>query len=289
MEKERLKKELDHMGLLVRKFETWADERPQKTFFYYGEADRHYTYDEFNNMCNRIANNLQRMGVAKGDRVALFLKNPLVTILSMFALWKLGAVFCPANFLYKGRLLSYQLNDTDPTLLILENGREPLLNDIKDQIKCRRVALYRPEAGQHDFDPEAARFKLDSVFEVTPFFRTPHRKRRQSRGGTSITGTRPISSTPPAPPGLPREWCSPIAGCRITVSTGSNYCIRKTWSTVTSPSTMWAGPSPWWAGPPGGVAPWRCGTGSAQRISGDGSTQAAPATPCCWMWSCPGS
>jgi carnitine-CoA ligase len=169
MEKERLKKELDDMGLLVRKFETWAAERPQKTFFYYGEADRHYTYDEFNNMCNCIANNLQRMGVAKGDRVSLFLKNPLVTILSMFALWKLGAVFCPANFLYKGRLLSYQLNDTDPKLLILENGREPLLNNIKDQINCRRVALYRPEEGQHDFDPEAARFKLDSVFEVTPF------------------------------------------------------------------------------------------------------------------------
>jgi crotonobetaine/carnitine-CoA ligase len=169
MEKERLRKELDKMGLLVRKFETWALERPHKTFFYYGEADRHYSYDEFNGMCNRIANNLRRMGVKKGDRVSLFLKNPLVTILSMFALWKLGAVFCPTNFLYKGRLLSYQLNDTDPNLLILENGREPLLNEIKDQIRCRRVALYRPEAGQHDFDPAATRFKLDPAFEVTLF------------------------------------------------------------------------------------------------------------------------
>ena len=81
MEKERLKKELDDMGLLVRKFETWARERPEKTFFYYGEADRRYTYEEFNTMCNRIANNLQGMGVSKGDRVSLFLKNPLVTIL----------------------------------------------------------------------------------------------------------------------------------------------------------------------------------------------------------------
>ncbi len=169
MEKERLKKELEDMGLLVRKFERWALERPQKTFFYYGEADRHYTYAEFNRMSNRIANNLRKMGVSKGDRVSLFLKNPLVTILSMFALWKLGAVFCPTNFLYQGRLLSYQLNDTDPRLLILENGREPLINDIKDQIKCRRVALYRPESGQHDFDPEAAHFSLDAAFSVTPF------------------------------------------------------------------------------------------------------------------------
>jgi len=169
MEKEGLKKELDDMGLLVHKFETWARECLDKTFFYYGEEDRRYTYDEFNRLANGIANNLKEMGVTKGDRVSLFLKNPLVTILSMFALWKLGAVFCPTNFLYKGRLLSYQLNDTDPKLLIMENGREPLLNDIKDHIQCNRVALYRPEPGQHDFNPETTDFELDSGFEVTPF------------------------------------------------------------------------------------------------------------------------
>jgi crotonobetaine/carnitine-CoA ligase len=169
MEKQRLKRELDDMGLLVRQFETWARKRPDKTFFYYGEEDRHYTYDEFNRMANCIANNLKAMGVSKGDRVSLFLKSPLVTILSMFALWKLGAVFCPTNFLYKGRLLSYQLNDTDPKLLIMENGREPLLNDIKEHIQCHRVALYLPEPGRHDFDPGSADFKLDDRFQVTPF------------------------------------------------------------------------------------------------------------------------
>jgi len=169
MEKERLKKELEEMGLLVRRFETWARKLPDKPFFYYGEEDRAYTYDEFNRMANCIANNLKAMGVSKGDRVSLFLKNPLVTILSMFALWKLGAVFCPTNFLYKGHLLSYQLNDTDPKLLIMENGKEPLLNQIKDHIRCQRVALYVPEPGQHDVDPESAEFKLDARFDVTPF------------------------------------------------------------------------------------------------------------------------
>ncbi len=171
MEKERLKEELEEMGLLVHQLEKWALMRPGKTFFYYGEEDQHYTYEAFNGLSNRIANNLRELGIEKGDRVSLYLKNPLVTILSMFALWKLGAVFCPTNFLYKGRLLSYQLNDTDPKLIILENGREPLLNDIKDQVKCRRVALYRPQMGQHDFNPETRDYKLDGEFEVTPFSR----------------------------------------------------------------------------------------------------------------------
>jgi crotonobetaine/carnitine-CoA ligase len=169
MEKEHLKKELDDMGLLVHKLETWAQKCPDKTFFYYGEEDRHYTYAEFNQLSNCIANNLKKMGINKGDRISLYLKNPLATILSMFALWKLGAVFCPANFLYKGRLLSYQLNDTDPKLLIMENGREPLLNEIKGQIECHRVVLYGPEPGQHDFNPDTTDFKLDPEFQITPF------------------------------------------------------------------------------------------------------------------------
>ncbi len=171
MEKKRLRQELEKMGLLVRQLEKWAEKIPDKTFFYYGEQDRHYTYAEFNKRCNSIAYSLKDMGITKGDRVSLFLKNPLVTILSMFALWKLGAVFCPANFLFKGQLLSYQLNDTDPKLLIMENGREPIINDIKDQLKCHRIVLYSPESGQHDFDRKSADLKLDKTFEVTPFYR----------------------------------------------------------------------------------------------------------------------
>ena len=157
------------MGILVKRLEEWAETRSDKTFFYYGEEDRHYSYDEFNRLANCIANNLKDMGVCKGDRVSLFLKNPLVTILSMFGLWKLGAVFCPTNFLYKGRLLSYQLNDTDPRLLITENGCESLLNDIKDQIKCCDLVLYQPSKGEHDFNPETARLELDPQFNRTSF------------------------------------------------------------------------------------------------------------------------
>ena len=71
MDLKDLENELNQMGLLVSKIEEWAEKIPNKTFFYYGEEDRHLTYKEFNQMANRLAHNLRAMGVNKGDRVSL--------------------------------------------------------------------------------------------------------------------------------------------------------------------------------------------------------------------------
>lgn len=149
--------------------EKWAEEKGDKVFFYYGEEDRQITYKEFNNMANSISHVLRSMGVEKGDRISLFLKNPLVTTLAMFGIWKAGAVFCPVNFNYRGRLLSYQLNDTNPKLLILEKDMVPLVNDVKDDISALRVFLHEPGEGDHDFSPVAADFALDRKFDRYPF------------------------------------------------------------------------------------------------------------------------
>ncbi|MBI5603386.1 MAG: AMP-binding protein [Deltaproteobacteria bacterium] len=169
MESRDLKQELDLMGLLVRKFEEWAEVIPDKTFFYYGEEDRRFTYQEFNQLANNLAFHLRAMGVQKGDRVSLFLLNPTVIIIAMFALWKIGAVFCPINFLYKRRLLSYQLNDTKPRLLITEKGREPLLNQIKAEIGDFPIVLYHPQKGDHDFKEDDPALVLDQKFHWTPW------------------------------------------------------------------------------------------------------------------------
>jgi crotonobetaine/carnitine-CoA ligase len=169
MDHRELELKLASMGLIVEKLEHWAATQPEKTFIYYGEEDVSYSYAEFNRLANCVAHNLQSMGVAKGDQVSLFLKNPWITVLSMFALWKIGAIFCPVNFLYKGRLLSYQINDTAPTLLITENGREPLLNKIAGDISCHQAVVYRPRRHMHDYDPETAELRLKPPFEEKSF------------------------------------------------------------------------------------------------------------------------
>lgn len=169
MKPQELKAEFDKMGLITDRIEQWAALRPEALFFYYGEEDRRLTYGEFNRMVNCIANGLRSMDVRKGDRVSLFLQNPLVTALSMVAIWKIGAVFCPINFLYKGRLLSYQIRDTKPKLLITEKGRETVLNDIKDEIEDVAVVLHAPKKTNHDFRDDHARLELDTCFRQVMF------------------------------------------------------------------------------------------------------------------------
>jgi crotonobetaine/carnitine-CoA ligase len=149
--------------------EELAEKDTHKLLIYYGEEDRRLTYGEMNRMANRIGRNLSTMGVKKGDRISLFLKNPLVTALAMFGIWKIGAIFSPINFNYKGRLLSYQINDTGPKLLITEQSMVSLLNDVASQLPDLDVILYQPRREDHDYSREAAAIRPDKKFRLSSF------------------------------------------------------------------------------------------------------------------------
>src|SRR5262245_34282506 len=57
-----------------------------------------YSFKEVNSRVNRVASHLRRMGVAKGDRVALFATDSPQYVETLLACMKLGAVYVPLNF-----------------------------------------------------------------------------------------------------------------------------------------------------------------------------------------------
>src|SRR5699024_43519 len=116
--------------VIINRLEKHVQKQPEKTYIYYGEEDLSYTYREFNNKTNAIANNLKSLEVEKEEIVSVFLYNPMVATFSMFGIWKIGAIYCPINFNYKGKLLSYQLTDTKTKVLITESKLLPLVNEI---------------------------------------------------------------------------------------------------------------------------------------------------------------
>jgi len=155
--------------MVTKKLERWAMEIGNKTFIYYGEDKTALSYKEFDDLTNRFANNLRDMGIEKGDRISLFLKNSLITTISMFGIWKAGAVFSPINFNYKGRLLSYQINDTEPKILITEEQMIPLINDVKAELAQIPVILHKPKRGDHDYKIEIEKTELDYYFPLHLF------------------------------------------------------------------------------------------------------------------------
>ncbi|MBI3993177.1 MAG: AMP-binding protein [Candidatus Lambdaproteobacteria bacterium] len=161
-------RELKSDGEIVTEvLERWAQKTPQKTLVYYGEEDRHISYAEFNALANSIGHGLRTLGIGQGDRVSLFLFNPLVAILAMVGIWKIGAWYCPINFNYKGRLLSYQINDTNPKLLLTESSLVPLVNEVRDELPALPLILHQPAPGDHDHRADAT--APDRKFSVTAF------------------------------------------------------------------------------------------------------------------------
>lgn len=155
---------LSQGSTVLEKLAEWVECRADSVCVYYGEQDRQYTFREFNRLCNRAANGLSALGVKKGDRVSLLSKNAFVTTVAMFATWKLGALYCPINNSYKGDLLAYILNDTEPKVLVADQQFVGSLNAIKNSVeKPPELVVYQPEPQAHDYDA-ALTASPDSAF-----------------------------------------------------------------------------------------------------------------------------
>ncbi len=151
---------------VLEKLRHWVDCKGDSPCLYYGEDDRLFTYREFDRLTNQLANGLARLGVRKGDRISILSKNNLVTTLAMFASWKLGAVYCPINNRYKGDLLTYILNDTDPKALLGDQGFVADLNAVKPQLnQLPRIVVHTPKPGDHDFE-DAVAAQPDQAFDA---------------------------------------------------------------------------------------------------------------------------
>ena len=84
-------------------------DKPAITF-----KDRAITFAEFDRESNRLANGLAALGLASGDRLALYLPNCPQYELAFYAASKLGAIACPMNPSYREREITYQVN-TSPS------------------------------------------------------------------------------------------------------------------------------------------------------------------------------
>jgi len=85
-------------------------------------ADHAFTYAQLAQRVAQLAAELQRRGVARGDRVALFLDNGIELVAGVFAALAAGAVFMPINPLTKADKLAYMLNDSRAAVLITSAG-----------------------------------------------------------------------------------------------------------------------------------------------------------------------
>jgi len=90
----------------------------------FGEKDavifqgKRVTYNELNNIVNRLACFLHKKGIKKGDVVSILLPNMIQTVAAYYAILKIGGIVQLNNPLYTDRELAYQFKDSNSKFLI---------------------------------------------------------------------------------------------------------------------------------------------------------------------------
>jgi len=91
-------------------------------------GDRRLSYAELDKASNKIANALIKMGISKGDRVAMLLPNSLEFVIIYFGIVKAGGIAVPLDTRYKVGELASLFGDCQPKVLVAESPfLEPLV------------------------------------------------------------------------------------------------------------------------------------------------------------------
>jgi long-chain acyl-CoA synthetase len=130
------------------------------------------TYGQLDGAVNRFANALTKLGVRKGDKVAIVLPNMPQMVIATYAIFRLGAVAVMNNPLYTERELAYQLNDSDSIMAICMDLLVPRILAVKEKTQIETII----SCHIRDYLP----FPLKQLF---PFVKKEmHRKTQPSEG-----------------------------------------------------------------------------------------------------------
>ncbi|PYN14329.1 MAG: hypothetical protein DME05_15715 [Candidatus Rokuibacteriota bacterium] len=165
------------------------------------------SYGETRGRARQLAKGLRRLGVKRGDKVALLMSNRPEWLLVDFAVTMLGATLVPISTWSRARELAYVLDHCDATTLItLDPG--PPSSAVQGRSTSPRSAASSPS------DASWARSGTWARPSTTPSS-TP-------RSAPSLPTTWPASSTRPARRRRPRASSSSIAGSSRTCGTSAS-------------------------------------------------------------------
>ena len=136
--------------------EQTTDRYPDDDAIVYPRKDQRWTYAEFDERVNRLANALLELGIEKGDRVATVLHNGSEMALTVYACAKIGAVFTPLNFRLPAGEIEYIVDDAAAELVLFESataeaveGARPALETVDEYVYIDDDA---PSYARHVYD-----------------------------------------------------------------------------------------------------------------------------------------
>jgi len=103
--------------------------------------DRAISYSQLNDLADALAAGLQDLGVAKGDRVSLFMPNCPQLVIAYYAVWRCGAVAVPSNPLYTAAEFGHQARDAGSKVAIALSMLYPRVKESRANTPLEHVIV----------------------------------------------------------------------------------------------------------------------------------------------------
>ncbi len=119
--------------------EETARKHPNHTALIFKDAK--ITFREYNEAVDRFAAALQKLGVNKGDRVAIHLLNCPQFPIAYYAVLRIGGIVVPCNPIYTAREMRHQLSDSGAEVIVTLSAMYPIIKQIRADTQLRHVIV----------------------------------------------------------------------------------------------------------------------------------------------------
>jgi carnitine-CoA ligase len=152
----------------------------KKPFLQFGYKNP-LSFYQTNRLANKIANGLIKLGIEKGDKVAVYMPNSDDYVITWFGILKRGAVMVPINTAYKMDFLQYIIDSSDSKVLFIAEEYLDRMPPIAKRIeKIENVIVWTRDGGEK-FDKHGYDFK-----KMTPYSKFINAQ-KSSEPGVEVT------------------------------------------------------------------------------------------------------
>lgn len=125
-----------------------AETYPDKTAIIFGgmaprlgELHRRISYRELNRLVDRFAAGLQKLGLQKGDRVAVYMANCPQFVIAYYGTLRAGGIVVPTNPLYVAREAARQLSDSGAVIAVTLSMLYPTLMQVRAETSLKHIIV----------------------------------------------------------------------------------------------------------------------------------------------------
>lgn len=126
------------------------------------------TYKELQDKVYKVAAGLSNQGVKKGTNVALMMTNRPEYIITYFAILANGGTVVPINPAFKEQEVTYILNDSEATFLIIEDASKSVIEKAMDQFTTVKMIIQFSDTGDERFLSWHQLYTSASISEIVP-------------------------------------------------------------------------------------------------------------------------